>query len=126
MSFIGNIGGGIFDVNSLNYNVVTKVSTGGTAIIEEQNSVIEFQNGTSSYVWTIPPESSVDFPAGSWMILRKTGSGDITVARGSGVAFEHENFGNNNVKLDGQKGYQVFLEKTATDTWLLSGSIKAV
>ena len=128
MSFIGSIGGGGsgFNINDLNTQVFAKVATGGTAVIGEQNSVIEFQNGAGNYAWTIPPNSSVAFPVGSWMVLRKTGAGDITLTRGSGVAFQHENFGDNNVKLDGQEGYSVYIEKTATDAWLLSGAIKTV
>lgn len=128
MSFIGISGGGgvPFNINDLNSRIVEKVSVGGTASLSEQNSVVEFQNGASAYTWTIPPASSVAFPVGSWMELRKTGTGDITLARGSGVVFRHENFGNNDVKLDGRDGYSVYIEKTATDTWLVNGAIKTV
>jgi len=119
-------GGGGFNIDDLNVRVFEKISTGGTAILDEQNSVINFQNAASAYTWTIPPESSVDFPVGSWMALRKTGAGDITLARGSGVVFQHENFGDNNVKLDGREGYSLYIEKTAADTWLLSGAMKTV
>jgi len=118
--------GGGFTVNNLNIKTVIKSAEGGTASLNEQNATVEFQNGAGDYVWTIPPNSSVAFPTGAWMALRKTGDGDITVAKGAGVTFRHENFGDNNVKLDGKDGYSVYIEKTATDTWLLSGSIKTV
>ena len=127
MSRIGPRGGGAgFVVNDLNNKIVIKSAIGGIASLNEQNATIEFQNGASDYGWTIPPNSSVAFPTGAWMAMRKTGDGEITVTKGAGVTFRHENFGDNNVKLDGKDGYSVYIEKTATDTWLLSGAIKVV
>lgn len=128
MSRIGprGAGGGGFNVDDLNNKIVIKSSAGGTASLNEQNAIVEFQNGSNDYAWTIPPNSSVAFPVGSWMVMRKTGDGEITVTKGGGVTFRHENFGDNNVKLDGKDGYSVYIEKTGSDTWLLSGAIKAV
>ena len=121
MSFIRTI----IDKNLLNIVVVEKISTGDTASLSDQNSTVEFQNSTSDYIYTIPPASSVAFPLGSWIICRKTGTGDITLARGSGVIFRGV-LGDVDVKLDGEDGFSAYLEKTATDTWLIQGNIKAV
>lgn len=114
-------------VNSLNYQTSIKIGTGGTASFAEQNNIVEFQNGSSDYAWTIPPDSSVNFPHGSWMILRKTGTGEITVTKGSGVTFRGV-LGNVNVKIDSEDGdgYYILIEKTDDNEWLLIGNIKAV
>lgn len=112
-------------IDFLNAKVILKILTGGTAALDEQNSVIEFQNGASDYAFTIPPDSGVDFPIGSWMIFRKTGSGEITLTRGSGVIFRGA-LGDINLKLSGEDGFSVYIEKTNNDVWLASGSVKAV
>lgn len=120
MSFIRTI----IDKNFLNTVVVEKISTGDTASLSDQNSIVEFQNSTSDYIYTIPPDSTTAFPKGSWIICRKTGTGDITIARGSSVVFRSV-LGDADVKIDGEDGFSVYLEKTAVNTWLNQGNIKS-
>lgn len=109
---------------SLYVEVVNKTSSVDAALIDNL-SAVEYTNGASDYTFTIPPNSSVAFPVGSWMEVRKTGSGEITIAKGGGVTFRG-GLGDVNVKINGTDGASVFLEKTATDTWLLSGAVKVV
>lgn len=121
MSFISSL----FNQESLNTRVFKKIAAGGTAALNELNSIIEFVNGGSDFSYIIPPASSVPFKIGNWLVFRKTGVGDITIQKGSGVTFRGV-LGDNNIKLDGEDGYAVYIENTAADEWLIRGSIKAV
>jgi hypothetical protein len=113
----------------INWNLlaikVTQKSASHTAELADIYKVTEYTNSTNDYTQTIPPASSVNFPIGAWLEIRKTGTGEITIARGSGVTFRGV-LGDVNVKINGEDGFSVFLEKTATNTWLLSGATKAV
>lgn len=104
--------------------LVNQQSDNYQAILTDNNKVIEFANAAADFTFTIPPNSTEKFPIGAWMEVRKTGAGEITIARG-GIAFR-SNLGNVNVKIDGADGFSIFIEKTALDIWLISGAIKAV
>lgn len=106
------------------FNIIDK-SASDTAALQDASSVIEYTNGASDYTYTLPQNSAVAFPIGSWIEIRKTGSGEITITKGAGATFRGA-LGDVNAKIDGSDGYSAFLEKTATDTWLLSGSVKEV
>lgn len=106
------------------FNVVTK-SANAIAALQDASSVIEYVNGSSDFTYTLPQDSDVAFPIGSWIEIRKTGSGEITLTKGTGAVFRGA-LGNVNVKIDGSDGFSAFIEKTATDTWLINGSVKAV
>ena len=68
---------------------------------------------------TVPPNSSVAFPAGTQIEIIQTGAGAVTLAQGSGVTINSEA---GNKKLGGQH-VGVTLLKTATDTWQLMGDL---
>ena len=101
--------------------VITKTGN-AIASLDEAQKVVEFTNGASDYTYTLPQNSDVAFPIGSWMEIRKTGTGDITITKGTGATFRGVE-GDVNIKIDGEDGYSVFVEKTAINTWLISGNI---
>ncbi|MFC1616791.1 DUF2793 domain-containing protein [Candidatus Margulisiibacteriota bacterium] len=103
-------------------SVVTKSAT-TTAALSDNLKVVEYANGTNAYTFSLPQNSEVAFPVGSLIEIRKTGTGDITIAKGTGATFRGV-FGDANVKIEGEDGYSVFAEKTATNTWLISGAVK--
>jgi len=105
-------------------DVVTKTAS-GNALASDYGKIAEFTNGATSYTYTVQPNSTISFSVGSKIWVRKTGTGDITIAKGAGVTFRGV-LGDNSVKVDGEDGYIVELEKTDTDEWLVSGNIKPV
>lgn len=73
-------------------------------------------SSSSAHTWTIPPQSSVNFPLHTVIILDNQGSGAVTVARGSGVTLRPNGSGTS----ANQSLAQYFthsLYKVDTDTW---------
>jgi hypothetical protein len=91
-----------------------------TLAIDDNNTVI-WNDSSSTYTITVPPNSSVAFPIGATIRLDCTSTGRITVAAGSGVTI---------VSMDSSlsvmaSGGSAVLLKLSTDTWALSGAIEA-
>ena len=105
-------------------NIINK-SASVTAALSDAQTVLEYTNGVSDFNYTLPQNSDVAFPIGSWIEIRKTGTGEITLLKGTGTTFRGA-LGDVSAKIDGADGFSAFIEKTASNTWLLSGSVKAV
>jgi len=116
-------GGGIAD---LKITIVNKNANAQLAA-DELQKIIEYTNGGSDFTFTIPLEATVSIPVGSWIQIRKTGVGNISVVKETaGVTFRANAIvGNNDFKLEGEDGFSVFMEKTSVNTWLVSGNIQA-
>jgi hypothetical protein len=69
----------------------------------------------------VPPNSQVAFPVGAVIAVCQGGAGTLTIVKGDGVVI---NSADSALALTGQWA-TASLIKTATDTWLLSGSISA-
>lgn len=99
--------------------VTTQAGTTYTADLDDSESWIEFTNG-SAVTFTIPPNSSVAYPVGTTIALRQAGTGQITVAPGSGVTINvapslaKKTFGQYSVAQ---------LIKVGTDSWALYGDL---
>jgi hypothetical protein len=74
---------------------------------------------SSAITITVPPTSSVSFPIGETFTITPKGTGQITVAAGSGVTLSSLN---SKVKSSGQYA-ELRLSKIAADEWLLSGDL---
>ena len=75
---------------------------------------------SSTATITVPPNSSVAFPVGTVINIIQTGSGNATVAAGSGVTI------NAAVGLKTREIWSMItLHKRGTDTWLVTGDAKA-
>jgi hypothetical protein len=80
--------------------------------------MVRFTNA-SAVTFTIPPNSSVAFPVGSFIEIVQSGAGAVSVAAGSGVTINSRSA---DLTLAGQ--YAVaFVKKVATDTWIMNGDL---
>lgn len=95
-----------------------QTGTSYTLAITDAGNVVTCSNGSAVTV-TVPPNSSVAFPAGTQIEIIQTGAGAVTLAQGSGVTINSKA---GNKKLGGQH-VGVTLLKTATDTWQLMGDL---
>ena len=112
----------IIDKPSQLTKTVTK-TVSDTAALTDNFSTIKYDNGVSNVVFTLPQDSDIAFPIGSWMPIRRTGSGNLNIIGGTGATIESE-FGDVELQLTGVDGFFGFIEKVEADTWLVSGSLR--
>ena len=78
-----------------------------------------YHSNTTAYTWTIPANSSAAFPLGTVITFVNDGSGDITIARASGVALIV--FGTDQNATLSQYGLATAI-KVGTDRWYITGT----
>ena len=90
-----------------------------TFVAADAGKLVTSSNGSAQTI-TIPPNSSVAFAIGTQIIVQNIGSGNATLAQGSGVTIQSND---SNKEIDGQFAAATCI-KTATDTWSLIGALK--
>lgn len=78
-------------------------------------------NNSSAITLTVPPNSSVAFPANTRIDLLQAGAGQVTVAAGAGVTINSKGGA---LKLTGQWSGATLVQRTA-NLWVLVGDITA-
>lgn len=96
--------------------VRAEAGTSITGQLIHTGSIVRTTNG-SAVTYTVPPNSGVAFEIGTQIYLIQAGAGKLTLAPGSGVTINAEG-GNLSAKAQHTR---LLLEKTATNTWSLSG-----
>jgi hypothetical protein len=110
-------GGGTLTAGAVYYGFNS--NTGNyTLALTDQGKVLPFST-TSTGTITIPLNSSVAFPTGSFVNFIQTGTGPILVTGASGVSIQSEG---SKLKLKGQYAVAGAL-KTDTDTWVAFGNL---
>ncbi len=108
------------EVDALVEGATVSEETGTTYTFDlaDSGTVIEFNNA-SAITATIPPNSSVAFPIGTWIELHQKGAGTLTVAAGSGVTLQSRG-----LLTDTAGQYAIAgIRKVATNTWRLTGDL---
>ncbi|HEV7283658.1 MAG TPA: hypothetical protein VGN75_02295, partial [Kaistia sp.] len=98
----------------------TQTGTTYTLVLGDKGKVVEMNNASANTL-TVPPNSSVAFPIGTWIDLRQLGAGQTTVAPGAGVTIRSNG---SKLKLTGQYAGAT-LTKRATDEWVIDGNLSA-
>lgn len=101
----------IVNIKSDNYELV----------VLDSYTIIEFANDADPYTCTFPADTT-SIVIGAWGEIRKTGYGDISLTKAGSVVFRSA-FGDVNLKLASGVGSSAFWEKTAANTFLISGSV---
>lgn len=92
----------------------------GTYALSDLGSTWVHTDATG-YAWTIPPKSSVSWPAGSNFLGRNSGSGVITLTRGAGVTLRIDGSATSKDVAVAQWGrFALFWE--ADDVWSVAGT----
>ena len=97
----------------------TTTSGAYTFVLTDGGKMVE-GSGSSAYSFTVPASSSVNYTVGTQINILQTGTGQITIAPGSGVTIN----GTPGLKLRAQWSSATLI-KRATDTWVLIGDIVA-
>lgn len=106
-------------INDLALAVINaQTGTTYTLALTDIAKIVTLSNA-AAITLTVPPESSVAWPAGTTIVLAALGAGTVTIAAGSGVTI---NSADGNLDIGIQYGV-VTLLKTGTDTWLLFGNL---
>ncbi len=115
----GQTGAVVLDQSDIAAPVRTETSSYTAAL---SDCVIQMNVGSANN-FTVPPNSSVAFPVGSFLEVWQQGSGQTTVVAGSGVTILYD--ADDALKLKGQNS-GCSLRKVATNTWRLIGKMEAV
>jgi hypothetical protein len=112
-------GGGTLTAGAVYYGFNS--NTGSyTLTINDQGKILPFSTSSTGTV-TVPLNSSVAFPTGSFVNFIQSGTGPILITGASGVSIQSES---SKLKLKGQ--YAVAgVVKTDTDTWVAFGNLIA-
>jgi hypothetical protein len=86
----------------------------------DRNKLIAFNHATVAGVFTIPTNATVAFPIGTQISFVQTGAAQLSIAAASGVTIATEV----GLKLNAINAMASII-KVATDTWRLTGSLKA-
>ncbi|HNP06576.1 MAG TPA: hypothetical protein PKN99_03065 [Cyclobacteriaceae bacterium] len=90
-----------------------------TLALTDKFKVVETNKATANTV-TVPPNSSVAFPIGSYVFVAQYGAGQTTIAAGSGVTLRYSA----GLKITAQYD-QIGLMKVGTNEWYVSGNLSA-
>lgn len=74
-------------------------------------------NSGSGHAFTVPPQSSVVWPANAMLYGINMGAGAITLTRGSGVTFRDATGANANLTIAQYQGYFARRDPSTTDLW---------
>jgi hypothetical protein len=91
-----------------------------TFVLADHGKLVTSSNG-SAQTLTVPPNSSVAYPIGADITLTQLGSGQVTIAAGSGVTLYAAD---SELKTRVQYSSAV-LTKVASDSWLVAGDLTA-
>jgi len=102
-------------------NIALSAQTGTTYtfVLADRGKLVTTSNGSAQTI-TVPPNSSVAFAVGTQVQVAGLGSGEVTMAAGSGVTLRYTP----GLKLRAQYS-SVTCIKIATDEWILVGDLEA-
>jgi hypothetical protein len=101
-------------------DIVSETITSSVTLnINNKNRILKV-NSSSAITLTIPSNASVPFPINTEVAIIREGSGTVSISPGSGVTLLSTD---SKRKIKGQYSSAALL-KTASDTWLLIGSIE--
>jgi hypothetical protein len=106
------LGGTLLGVFSFNIPTV-RTTTSETLVLTDEQSLVQMSNAGANTL-TVPPNSSVAFPVGTFIKVEQTGAGTTSVAQGAGVTIRALS---GTLALSGQYSAGELI-KIATDEWL--------
>jgi hypothetical protein len=108
------------DVTNINELQLNTPTASYTLVLGDAGKLVQM-NVSSANTLTIPPNSSVAFPVGTQILVVQAGSGQTTLAGGSGVNINSKD---GNVKLSARY-CGVTLIQWATNYWYALGDLSA-
>lgn len=100
--------------SSSTFTIKAQTGTTYTLVLSDAGAMVRCNNASAITV-TIPPNASVAFPTGSWLLVEQQGAGTVTIAPGSGVTI------NNSARKTPMQHTTVLLYKVDTNVWNVTG-----
>ncbi|MDZ7785794.1 MAG: hypothetical protein U5L95_01585 [Candidatus Saccharibacteria bacterium] len=98
-------------------NPIVSTTVDRTFVGGDVGKIVEVTHGSTVRTQTVPPNSSVAYPVGSNLYVRKTGTANVAIAAGSGVTIRDPNA----LGLTISTQYETRrLMKRATDEWVMT------
>lgn len=91
-----------------------------TLVLADKDQIVEMNSGSAITV-TVPPNSSVEFPFGTRIMIARGNIGSVQIITGSGVTI---NSPNNNTYLQYQYSIATLVKKS-TDEWWMFGDLSS-
>jgi len=113
-----DISGNAATVSAVPARVINQKTGSYTLQLADAQNILEF-NSASAMILTIPEDSSVNFPAGSYIDIVQTGDAEVEVQGGGVVTLLSKN---SETKTSGQYS-RVYLYKQSSNTWILTGDL---
>jgi hypothetical protein len=101
--------------------MATEKTASGTLALTDAGKLVSCSHASTQIDITVPPNSSVAFPVGTTIVILRSNVADVALVAGSGVTL----LSSDSYKKINKTYESATLIKTATDTWILSGSLKA-
>ena len=101
------------------YIHLNNITSSYTLVLSDDGKLVEM-NVASPNTLTIPPNSSVNFPTGTTIVVLQTGTGQTTITAGAGVTVN----GTPGLKLRAQWSSATLI-KRSENTWLAIGDLAA-
>ncbi len=99
-------------------SINSQTGTAYTLALTDKGLCVEMNNAAANTL-TIPPNSSVAFPVGTTILIRQMGTGNTTIAAGSGVTIRNPH---GTLKIAKQYA-TVSIHQRATDEWCIDGNM---
>ena len=108
------------DVTNINQLQLNTQTASYTLVLDDAGKLVQMNVGSANNL-TVPPTSSVAFPAGTQILVVQLGSGQTTLVAGSGVIINSKD---GNLKLSARY-CGVTLIKRNGDNWFALGDLSA-
>lgn len=106
-----------FEVGFRGAPMVLRNATAAFGLVDAGKTV--YKSNTTAYTWTISPDATTDFPIGTIIsLLHDSTAGDITLARGAGVALVN---GTTDANQTVTAGNSASIQKVSANRWRFRG-----
>lgn len=105
------------DDNRFTQSAISTKTTNYTFALADAGTTV-YMNSSSTRTLTVPPNSSVAFPTGTYINFGRLGTGSVTLTPGSGVTIRNAN----GLVLASQYSIGT-LHKIGTDEWIAGGDL---
>jgi len=108
--------------NANTFKITAQTGTAYTLVLTDKGKLVTMTNASAN-VLTVPANATVAFATGTVIVVKQGGAGVTTITASAGVTLNDVVAGSGAILA---QYYDATLIKTATNTWVVSGTIGSV